>query len=146
VPEILFLNSHDGTSAYQLRVGLYRAICTDGLVVSEGHSRFSGSRIGAMSWRMWSRRRFRSVSALRSWPPLWNAWSVRGWTSWSGSTSPVRRWRYAFGEVLRAGLSRAVYWYPAALRTPETTYGARSTWCRRTSFEAASRGAQRLIG
>jgi Domain of unknown function (DUF932) len=26
VPEILFLNSHDGTSAYQLRVGLYRAV------------------------------------------------------------------------------------------------------------------------
>ena len=36
VPEILFLNSHDGTSAYQLRVGLYRAVCTNGLVVSEG--------------------------------------------------------------------------------------------------------------
>jgi hypothetical protein len=36
VPEILFLNSHDGTSAYHLRVGLYRAICTNGLVVSVG--------------------------------------------------------------------------------------------------------------
>jgi Domain of unknown function (DUF932) len=36
VPEILFLNSHDGTSAYQLRVGLYRTVCTNGLVVSEG--------------------------------------------------------------------------------------------------------------
>jgi Domain of unknown function (DUF932) len=36
VPEILFLNSHDGTSAYQLRVGLYRAVCTNGLVVSVG--------------------------------------------------------------------------------------------------------------
>lgn len=36
VPELLFLNSHDGTSAYQLRVGLYRAVCTNGLVVSEG--------------------------------------------------------------------------------------------------------------
>ena len=36
VPEILFLNSHDGTSAYQLRVGLYRVICTNGLVVSAG--------------------------------------------------------------------------------------------------------------
>ncbi len=30
------LNSHDGTSAYQLRVGLYRAVCTNGLVVSVG--------------------------------------------------------------------------------------------------------------
>lgn len=36
VPEILFLNSHDGTSAYQLRVELYRVICTNGLVVSAG--------------------------------------------------------------------------------------------------------------
>jgi hypothetical protein len=36
VPELLFLNSHDGTSAYQLRVGLYRAVCTNGLVVSVG--------------------------------------------------------------------------------------------------------------
>jgi len=36
IPEILFLNSHDGTSAYQLRVGLYRVICTNGLVVSAG--------------------------------------------------------------------------------------------------------------
>jgi len=36
VPEILFLNSHDGTSAYQLRIGLYRAVCTNGLVVSQG--------------------------------------------------------------------------------------------------------------
>lgn len=36
VPELLFLNSHDGTGAYQLRVGLYRAVCTNGLVVSMG--------------------------------------------------------------------------------------------------------------
>ncbi|HEY6925703.1 MAG TPA: DUF932 domain-containing protein, partial [Steroidobacteraceae bacterium] len=36
VPEILFLNSHDGTSAYQLRMALYRAICSNGLVVSRG--------------------------------------------------------------------------------------------------------------
>ena len=36
IPEILFLNSHDGTSAYQLRVGLFRVVCTNGLVVSSG--------------------------------------------------------------------------------------------------------------
>jgi hypothetical protein len=34
VPEIVFLNSHDGTSAYQLRLGLFRAVCTNGLIVS----------------------------------------------------------------------------------------------------------------
>jgi hypothetical protein len=36
VPEIIFLNSHDGTSAYQLRVGLFRPVCTNGLIVSLG--------------------------------------------------------------------------------------------------------------
>src|ERR1700722_15482340 len=34
VPEVVFLNSHDGTSAYQLRVGLFRVVCTNGLIVS----------------------------------------------------------------------------------------------------------------
>jgi hypothetical protein len=36
IPELVFLNSHDGTSAYQLRVGLFRVICTNGLIVSRG--------------------------------------------------------------------------------------------------------------
>lgn len=36
VPEVVFLNSHDGTSAYQLRVGIFRVVCTNGLIVSLG--------------------------------------------------------------------------------------------------------------
>lgn len=36
VPEVVFLNSHDGTSTYQLRLGLFRAVCTNGLIVSVG--------------------------------------------------------------------------------------------------------------
>jgi hypothetical protein len=36
IPELLLLNSHDGTSSYQLRVGLFRVLCTNGLVVSMG--------------------------------------------------------------------------------------------------------------
>jgi hypothetical protein len=36
LPELLFLNSHDGTSSYQLRAGLFRVACTNGLVVSMG--------------------------------------------------------------------------------------------------------------
>ncbi len=35
-PELVFLNSHDGTSAYQLRMGLFRVVCTNGLIVSRG--------------------------------------------------------------------------------------------------------------
>lgn len=36
IPEVVFLNSHDGTSAYQLRMGIYRAVCANGLIVSRG--------------------------------------------------------------------------------------------------------------
>ena len=36
VPEVVFLNSHDGSSAYQLRMGIYRVVCLNGLVVSKG--------------------------------------------------------------------------------------------------------------
>jgi hypothetical protein len=36
VPEVVFLNSHDGTSAYQLRMGLFRVVCTNGLIISRG--------------------------------------------------------------------------------------------------------------
>lgn len=35
VPEILVLNSHDGSSAYHVRIALYRAICTNGMIVSD---------------------------------------------------------------------------------------------------------------
>ena len=36
VPEVVFLNSHDGTSCYQLRLGIFRVVCTNGLIVSRG--------------------------------------------------------------------------------------------------------------
>ena len=36
IPELVLLNSHDGTSAYQLRVGLYRLVCRNGLMVAIG--------------------------------------------------------------------------------------------------------------
>jgi Domain of unknown function (DUF932) len=34
VPEIVLLNTHDGTSAYQLRVRLFRAVCANGFLVA----------------------------------------------------------------------------------------------------------------
>jgi uncharacterized protein DUF932 len=33
VPEIVMLNSHDGLCSYQLRAGIYRHVCSNGLVV-----------------------------------------------------------------------------------------------------------------
>lgn len=34
-PEILLQNSHDGTSSFQFRVGLYRLICSNGMVIAD---------------------------------------------------------------------------------------------------------------
>jgi hypothetical protein len=33
-PEIILINSHDGSSSYQLRGGLYRFVCCNGLIIS----------------------------------------------------------------------------------------------------------------
>lgn len=33
-PQIILINSHDGTSSFQFRIGLYRLICTNGLVIA----------------------------------------------------------------------------------------------------------------
>lgn len=35
VPEILVLNSHDGSTSYHVRIALYRAICSNGLIVGD---------------------------------------------------------------------------------------------------------------
>lgn len=36
VPEVVLLNSHDGGSSYGIFMGLYRVVCTNGLIVSRG--------------------------------------------------------------------------------------------------------------
>lgn len=36
VPQIVLINSHDGRSAYQLRAGLFRPVCTNGLLTPIG--------------------------------------------------------------------------------------------------------------
>jgi hypothetical protein len=42
VPEVVLLNSHDGTSAYKLMAGIFRIVCTNGLIVAD-------SMIGSLS-------------------------------------------------------------------------------------------------
>jgi hypothetical protein len=37
--EVVLLNSHDGTSSYQLMSGLFRLVCSNGLVVAEGDAK-----------------------------------------------------------------------------------------------------------
>jgi hypothetical protein len=50
VPEIILLNSHDGSSSYQMLPGYFRAICTNGLVCGQS---FGEVRVPhrEMSWR-----------------------------------------------------------------------------------------------
>jgi hypothetical protein len=36
IPELVLINAHDGTSAYTLRAGLYRPLCTNGLLAQIG--------------------------------------------------------------------------------------------------------------
>jgi hypothetical protein len=35
VPEVILVNSHDGTSAYKLSAGLFRLVCSNGLMVAD---------------------------------------------------------------------------------------------------------------
>lgn len=41
-PEVVLINSHDGTSAYKLIAGLFRLVCTNGMMVSD-------STVGSLS-------------------------------------------------------------------------------------------------
>lgn len=36
-PEIVLVNSHDGTSSYQLMAGMFRLVCSNGMVVGSGN-------------------------------------------------------------------------------------------------------------
>jgi hypothetical protein len=35
IPEIVLMNAHDGSTAYKLMVGIFRVICTNGLIVAD---------------------------------------------------------------------------------------------------------------
>jgi hypothetical protein len=43
VPEVVIINSHDGTSAFRIQAGLFRLVCSNGLVVPQSH--FASDRI-----------------------------------------------------------------------------------------------------
>lgn len=37
-PEVILINSHDGSSAYRIMAGMFRLVCLNGMVVSDGRS------------------------------------------------------------------------------------------------------------
>lgn len=36
VPELVLVNAHDGTTAYQLHAGIFRLVCSNGMIVADG--------------------------------------------------------------------------------------------------------------
>lgn len=53
-PEVVLINSHDGSSAYKLMAGIFRLVCSNGLIVADSmidsvHIRHSGNVIAEVS-------------------------------------------------------------------------------------------------
>ncbi len=67
VPEIILLNSHDGSSSYQMIPGIFRFVCTNGLVCGNNFLAKSAFHIKVILSGRLSRERMKcSVSLIRS--------------------------------------------------------------------------------
>lgn len=66
VPEIILLNSHDGSSSYQMLPGLFRGVCTNGLVCGQSFGEV-GCRIKGMWWRKLLKGLMRYWGYLTGW-------------------------------------------------------------------------------
>jgi hypothetical protein len=47
-PEVVFMNGHDGSSAYRLNCGVFRAICVNGLVAGDSYSQMKVRHTGSV--------------------------------------------------------------------------------------------------
>ena len=68
-PELLLTNSHDGKNAFHLRVGLYRLVCSNGLVVADAE--FSNVSIRHMGYTF-EELRTKVVNLIETLPNLVN--------------------------------------------------------------------------
>jgi hypothetical protein len=62
--EIILLNSHDGTSSYQMLAGMFRFVCSNGLVCGDTVADVRVPHKGDVAGR--HRRRYRGVERLRA--------------------------------------------------------------------------------
>ena len=51
VPELVLVNSHDGSSAFHLHLGIFRFICSNGLIVADGLTTGSPYATAISRWR-----------------------------------------------------------------------------------------------
>ncbi|MFP1527067.1 DUF932 domain-containing protein [Escherichia coli] len=66
VPEIILLNSHDGSSSYQMIPGIFRFVCTNGLVCGNSLAKSAFHIKVILSGRLSRERMKCSVSLIRS--------------------------------------------------------------------------------
>jgi hypothetical protein len=66
VPEIILLNSHDGSSSYQMLPGLFRSVCQNGLICGESFGEVRVP-IRATWWKRLSKGLTRCSGCLTGW-------------------------------------------------------------------------------
>ena len=72
-PRVIFVNSHDGSSTARFMAGLYRFICSNGLVIgktiAEARQRHAGDAAADLIWRMreMAKRTERAFSQIERW-------------------------------------------------------------------------------
>jgi Domain of unknown function (DUF932) len=64
-PEVVLLNSHDKRSAYQLHCGLFRLLCSNGMVVADARLSISGGEL--TPWNLTGRSSVMTRMRPKSW-------------------------------------------------------------------------------
>lgn len=131
--EIILLNSHDGTSSYQMLAGQFRFVCQNGLVCGDTFADIRVPHKGDVAGQVIEGayevlKGFERVQEARE--------SMRAITLEAGRTtfSPVRPWRSSTTIRTSPRLSRRVScWFPDAGTIARATSGRSSTASRKTS-------------
>lgn len=109
-PRVLFTNSHDGSSSAVARAGLYRFVCSNGLVVGQDTERLSARHAGEAAYELIERMRALAKNTERTF-------------------SQIERWsQIHLTDAQRADYARLVAqlrWGDAARFDPEVLLAAR---------------------
>src|SRR4051794_40928591 len=144
IPELVLLNSHDGTSAYKFRAGIFRLICSNGMVVqSSDHGSISVRHSGGPDFRD---RVIDATFRIMDDAPRTLA-KIEQWKRID--LTPPQRDAFATA-ALELRESRAVtpaqLLTPAAPKTARRTSGRPPAWCKSTSCGAGTGAGPRPVG
>lgn len=103
-PRIIFVNSHDGTTAAQAMAGLYRFVCSNGLVIGQTLERIKQRHAGDAAYQLITRMRALAKSSEETFTKI-DRWSRKQ------LTTPQRNQFARFAAQLR--------WGDAAMFQPE---------------------------